>query len=113
MKKLRGLKKQEIEAVNEFCTGVKKTLGSNLVELKLFGSKARGEGSRDSDIDVAVVVRRRNAGAWDRIMDIAFDVNLKWGVYISPRVLESRSLKDPKWRVTGFVKNLQREGIPL
>jgi len=113
MKKLHGLKKKELEAVKEFCTAVKRTLGNELVRLRLFGSKARGKASRDSDIDIAVVVRQRNSEVWDKVMDIAFYTNLKWDVYISPRVIERRSLRDPKWRVTGFVKNLEREGIPL
>ena len=113
MKKLHGLKKKELEAVKEFCTAVKRSLGNELVRLRLFGSKARGKANRDSDIDIAVVVRQRNSKVWDKVMDIAFYTNLKWDVYISPRVIERRSLRDPKWRVTGFVKNLEREGIPL
>jgi predicted nucleotidyltransferase len=113
MKKLHGLKKKELEAVKEFCAAVKGALGNELVGLRLFGSKARGKSSRESDIDVAVIVRQRNSGVWDKVMDIAFDTNLKWDVYISPRVIESRALRDPKWRATGFVQNLEREGIPL
>ena len=113
MKKLHGLKKKEMEAVKEFCTAVKGTLGNELVGLSLFGSKARGKASRDSDLDIAVVVRQRNSRVWDHVMDIAFSTNLKWQVYISPRVIESRALRDPKWRETGFVQNLEREGIPL
>ena len=113
MKKLLGLKKKEMGAVKEFCTAVKKTLGNDLVSLRLFGSKARGKARRDSDIDIAVMVRKRNSRVWDKVMDAAFYTNLKWEVYISPRVIESRALRDPKWRVTGFVQNLEREGIPL
>lgn len=113
MKKLHGLKKKELKAVKEFCTAVKGTLGNELVSLRLFGSKTRGSASRDSDIDVAVVVRQRNPRVWDAVMDAAFYTNLRWDVYISPRVIERRALKNPKWRITGFVQNLEREGIPL
>ena len=113
LKKLHGVKKMDLEAVKEFCTAVKKTLGDELLGLRLFGSKARGEASRDSDIDIAVVVRQRNSRVWDMVMDAAFYTNLRWDVYISPRVIERRALKDPKWRITGFVQNLEREGIPL
>ncbi len=111
MKKLSGLKKKELEAMKDFCTGVRKTLGNSLVSLRLFGS--RGGAREDSDIDIAVVVRRRNSKVWDKVMDAAFYTNLKWEVYISPRVIETRVLKDPKWRVTGFVQDLEQEGIPL
>ena len=113
MKKLGMLKKKELEAVKDFCTGVRKTLENNLVSLRLFGSKARGRAGEDSDIDIAVVVRRRNSSVWDKVMDAAFTANLKWDVYISPRVIESRALRNPKWRVTGFVQNLEQEGILL
>ena len=113
MKKLHGLNKKELEAVKEFCAAVKGALGNELVGLRLFGSKARGKVSRESDIDVAVVVRQRNPRVWDAVMDAAFYTNLRWDVYISPRVIERRALKDPKWRITGFVQNLEREGIPL
>lgn len=113
MKKLEGLKRKEMEAVKEFCTAVKKTLGNDLVGLRLFGSKARAKAREDSDIDVAVVVRERNSRVWDKVMDAAFAANMKWDVYISPRVIESSALRDPKWRATGFVQNLEREGILL
>ncbi len=113
MKKLHGLKKKELEAVKEFCAAVKRTLGNELVSLRLFGSKARGKAREDSDIDIAVVVRERNSRVWDKVMDAAFAANMKWDVYISPRVIERNVLRDPKWRVTGFVRNLEREGIAL
>jgi len=113
MTKLAGLKKTELEAVKDFCNEVRRSLGNELVDLRLFGSKARGKAREDSDIDIAVVVRQRNSRVWDKVMDAAFTANLKWDVYISPRVIESRALRNPKWRVTGFVQNLEREGIPL
>ncbi len=49
----------------------------------------------------------------DRIIDIAFDVNLDFGVYISPRVVTPEILNDPVWRETPFIKNVARESIPL
>jgi predicted nucleotidyltransferase len=113
MRKIGGLKKKEMEAVREFCTAVKKALGNNLVSLRLFGSKARGKAREDSDIDIAVMVRKRTSSVWDKVMDAAFTANLKWDVYISPRVIESRALRNSKWRLTGFVQNLEREGISL
>ena len=100
MKKLPGLKKKEMEAVKEFCAAARKTLGNDLVSLRLFGSKARAKARKDSDIDIAVMVRKRNARVWDSVMEAAFAVNLKWEVYISPRVshgVRPRFLDQMQW----------------
>lgn len=49
----------------------------------------------------------------DRVLDIAYDVNLDYDVYISPRVVARATLDDPVWRLTHFVQALAREGISL
>jgi predicted nucleotidyltransferase len=79
------------------------------------GSEARGEAGPDSDLDVLVVVQpdAERVALEDRIIDIAFDVNLEFGVYISPRVVTLGILNDPVWRETPFLKNVVRESVPL
>jgi uncharacterized protein len=102
-------------AVTEFVTRLRQALSSNLLELRLFGSDTRGEATSESDIDVLVVVQpdTERVQFEDRIIDIAFDVNLEFGVYISPRVMTPGILNDPVWRETPFIKNVARESIPL
>jgi predicted nucleotidyltransferase len=100
-------------ALDEFIRIVGERLGSNLVALKLFGSRARGDAAPDSDLDVLVVVAGRRLEAEDLILDIAFDVNLAHDVYISPRVIERATLEHPVWRITPFLQAIEREGIPL
>ncbi len=92
---------------------IRAALGQRLVELRLFGSRARGDAGADSDIDVLVVVTGDRVKAEDLAIDTAFDVNLAHDVYISPRVLTAESLRDPLWRTTLFVQTLEREGVPL
>ena len=84
-----------------------------MLELRLFGSRARGDAAPDSDFDVHVVVRDDRVGAADRVIDIAFDVNLANDLYISPRVVTASNLRDPVWRATLFVQTLERESVPL
>ena len=102
-------------ALAEFVKRLRQTLPGNLVDVRLFGSEARGEATSESDIDVLVVVQPDAARVplEDRIIDIAFDVNLAFGVYISPRVVTSGVLNDPVWRETPFIKNVAGESIPL
>ena len=107
------LKSRDAAALEEFLQGLQSALGKNLLEAKLFGSKATGRGQPDSDIDVLVVVNRNGAETEDRVLDIAFDVNLKHDVYISPRVIDRSILSDPVWSITPFLRAIAKEGISL
>ena len=107
------LSQRESDALREFSARIHAALGSNLQELRLFGSKARGDSQRDSDIDVLVVVTDDRVGAEDLAIDIAFDINVASDLYISPRVVTAGSLIDPVWRTTLFVQTVMREGIAL
>lgn len=102
-------------ALAEFVRRLRQALAANVVDVRLFGSEARAEAAPESDIDVLVVVQpdAERVRLEDCIIDIAFDVNLDFGVYISPRVLTQSILNDPVWRETPFLKNVALESIPL
>jgi len=102
-------------ALTEFVKRLRLGLSGNVVDVRLFGSEARGEATPESDIDVLVVVQPEceRAALEDRVIDIAFDVNLEFGVYVSPRVITPGILNHPVWRETPFIKNVAGESIPL
>ncbi len=108
-----SLKSKDAAALEEFVRKVRAVLGDNLVEVKLFGSKATGRDEPDSDIDVLVAVERNGVEVEDMVLDIAFETNLKHEVYISPRVIDRATLADPVWRMTPFLKAIAKEGIAL
>ena len=51
----------EKRAIEEFTKRLKTELGSKLLKMRLFGSKARGEFSKDSDIDILLILAVRRA----------------------------------------------------
>jgi len=108
-----ALSKREREALGQFSTRIREALGPNLRDLRLFGSKARGDARPDSDLDVLVVVAGDRVGGEDRAIDIAFDINVASDLYISPRVVTADSLADPVWRTTLFVQTVTSEGVAL
>jgi uncharacterized protein len=103
------------QAVEEFVRRVRHRLSEHLVDVRLFGSEARGDATPESDIDVLLVVQPDvdRVRLEDLAVDIAFDVNLDFNVYISPRVVTPGILNHPVWRETPFIKNVARESIPL
>src|SRR5512142_942957 len=107
------LKPKDAAALEEFVRKLRAALGNNLVEVKLFGSKATGKDHPDSDIDVLVSIEKSGVEVEDEVLDIAFETNLKYEVYISPRVIDRATLADPVWRITPFLKAIAEEGIPL
>jgi uncharacterized protein len=102
-------------ALSEFVKRLRHDLGGHVLDLRLFGSEARGDATPESDIDVLVVVQpdEERVRLEDRAIDIAFDVNLEFGVYISPRVVTPGILNHPVWRETAFIRNVTAESIKL
>ena len=113
MSKRIELKPKDAAAIGEFVGRLRAVLGSNLIEVKLFGSKATGRDQPESDIDILVSVEKGGIEVEDGVLDIAFDTNIKHEVYISPRVIDRATLADPVWRITPFLKAIAEEGIPL
>jgi uncharacterized protein len=113
MRKAVKLKSNDAEALEQFLGRLRRVVGINLIEVKLFGSKATGKDQPDSDIDVLVAVEDGGVEIEDQVLDIAFDVNLKHGVYVSPRVIDRATLSDPVWSITPFLRAIAKEGISL
>ncbi len=113
MRILQGLPPHQAAALEEFASAVRGHLRSQLVELKLFGSYARGEAEQDSDLDVLVAVEESTSALENAVLDLAFQVNVAHDVYISPRVIGRKIFEDPVWRSTPFIRALEREGAPL
>jgi len=57
MIKFQKLTKKEKEALKEFKRKIIQKFSKEVLELKLFGSKVRGDSRKDSDIDVLIVLK--------------------------------------------------------
>lgn len=98
------------EPIIRFREALKKLYGPKLQAVVLYGSYARGAQTRDSDIDVAVVLEGNvnPAREIDRMADIVTDLNLEYSVLISVYPV---SAEDYETRRSPLLINVRREGI--
>ena len=108
-----GLSKKEQLGLEKFKAALEKALGKNLVEVKLFGSKARGDARKDSDIDVLVIIATGDWRVRDVVYGIVTDIFLEEGVDISPKVINKKNYTHLLKIRTPFIKNIIRDGITV
>ena len=106
-------KKKERKAVDEFVSLVAEKMSGQVKELTLFGSRARGDYRRYSDIDVLVVINRENLKNWERIQSLSAFVSLKFDVVLSALVMDAKRYKVHSQLKTLLFKNISQDGIRL
>ena len=85
-----------------------------LVKLVLYGSKARGDSHRESDIDVLLVLR--DEFDWrtkHAVYDVCFDINLEYDVLLQPIIYSQARYDDPVIRATPLCQNVLEEGVAV
>lgn len=89
----------------------------DVVEAILFGSRARGDFSPDSDADVAVLLRGEPGKLVStklEMSDIAYDVLLDTGINVSPLPVWLDEWTHPEtYSNPRLLENIAREGIRL
>lgn len=89
---------------------LKNIYGERLKKLILYGSYARNEEWKDSDIDILVLLDGEvlPGKEIDRMIDIITDLNLKYNVLLSVYPTSEESLQKTK---SPLLLNIQREGL--
>lgn len=100
----------EEKAIAEFKKKVQKQVGSGLMQLRLFGSRARGEGHEDSDLDILVLLKEASTAVRASLFEIAADILLEFEVDISPLVMSQEHFEDMKRRERLLPLEIEREG---
>lgn len=88
-------------------------LGDNLLEVRLFGSYARGEARPDSDVDVLVLVREAPLAVREQVSALAADVGLDHDLVVSTLTWDAEHLKRHEELDTLLLRSLRAEGVVL
>ena len=103
----------ERTAVLEFLAKARSKYGEQIRRAMLFGSKARGEATVDSDIDILLIVEDETWQFKDEICDISSDVSLKYDVLLDARVIGAARWQYMSEIQAGLYRNITSEAIPL
>lgn len=110
---MRYFTEEEEKVIKEFVSRLKKELGENLLLVKLFGSKLRGDFSPDSDIDILLVVKTKNLELRNKIYDLLFEIDPYWDCKISLKIFSEYEYQKNIELESPFILNLEREGVTL
>ncbi len=110
---LNHLSPVEQRMVSEFMHLLEKRFGILIRSILIFGSKARGDSTPDSDLDVLVVVDSDDWQIHKQIRYLAADICLKYGLELSPRVWSVTHRQEMEELQLLFYQNILRDGINL
>jgi uncharacterized protein len=82
-----------------------------LIDFRVYGSRARGDDEEFSDLDVFIEVASLDKKTKDLISDIAWEVGLENLIVISPLVFTLDEVEKSPLRVSPILVNINEEGI--
>ena len=101
--------------IQEFIKEIQKLLGTRLKKVILYGSYARGDYNKQSDVDIMILTDlsfEEIEDYRDKISDIAYDIELNTGIILSP-VIKNIEKYNSRVSFVPFYKNVEKEGVVL
>ena len=84
-----------------------------LVDFKVYGSKAKGLDTPESDLDVMVVLQNSSPSIESEIDDLIFEINLINDCLITAIYFDQKELEEGPFSESPIYKKIALEGISL
>ena len=100
------------EVFEKMIPGFQTIFGNVLERIILYGSVARGTQTAESDVDIAVIVRRYTEDMHEKMIDLTVDLELEYNKVLSVLLIDYDNFRE--WEdVLPFYKNMKKDGIML
>ena len=109
MIKVKGITKREAKAIAEYEKLLLDKFPKRISKLILFGSKARGDSNRNSDIDLLIVLTKNGKQTTREIVGLTHQPIVKYEVDISPIIVEEKFFKS--W--SPLLEHIKKDGITI
>mgnify|MGYP001222825363 CR=1 FL=1 len=103
----------ERAALEAFVAALHERFDGQVMSVRLFGSKARGDYDADSDLDVMVLVTQDDWRLARSISFLAADISLANDVLLAPKVVSLKRWDFLNREGFAIARNVQREGLSL
>jgi predicted nucleotidyltransferase len=102
-------------AALEFARCVRERMAHRVLDIRVFGSRSRGEARPDSDLDIIVLLDEASLRDRNEISDLGSDLLLSMDLPfpIAPRVMAKEHFERLKALERLFAAEIERDGIPL
>ena len=101
--------------LNQFVEEINKMLGRRIKKIILYGSYARGDYNKNSDIDIMILVDMTDKEIdeyKEKIWNLAYDIELERNIVISP-LIRNIDKYEKRVNIIPFYINIQKEGVVL
>jgi uncharacterized protein len=84
-----------------------------LIDFRVFGSRACGVEDEYSDMDVFIEIESLNKELKKQIREIIWEVGFKNSIYISPLIFTRYEIEESPLRASPIVQNIYEDGIKV
>jgi predicted nucleotidyltransferase len=103
----------EKRLILKFKNSIEALIGSDKVKLFLFGSKARGDADRHSDIDIAIIVKKLTRKQKNQILEEVANFEFENIMPLSTLILSEEEYEYLKKRERAIAHDIENKGIRL
>jgi len=105
------LSKKENKIIQEYIHDINEEIPDKINSVILFGSKARKDDHKESDIDLLIIREDKPKNVyddvWEKIISLSGEMTIKYGKDISPKI---EYKKDFYNNSTSFLSRIKKEG---
>lgn len=103
------------DLIEQYVFAIRGIYGEHIKQVILYGSYARGDSHKDSDIDIMVLVDLPDTQIEmysDAVSELGFEYNVKYDIWFMPVVKNAQHFE--QWcAVYPFYSNVVKEGVML
>ena len=100
-------------AVRDFTARLRDRFPKEIDGIRLYGSVARGTATKDSNVDILVLVKKRTEATEETIINLVCDVLNEHGVFIETVTMTSADYKKALNCQYPFTLNVERDSVAL